>query len=281
VPLAWSTIAYINLRNADSDWPAVFVFWLVGEYKVRHSNSLRRIEHCTLFITALWCLWAASSVSAQEESGEAIIKRLQKALDSSTTATVDVAVHIELTLNDNLRKGTAEYEVAVERPKKVAIIGISKDYEGPSLVSDGQKQIYYNHAANTYMEDSSFESIDAIVTEWGTDILRPLARFVPGVNTPQLIPAEGQNHDLQYLGTMELDSRPYYHFQIRWDGDRDQWDLWLAHRPPHLPRRLLVRFRSDGSSGAIRHTYGNWVLDEPVPAAKFRFVLPENSRRIR
>lgn len=187
----------------------------------------------------------------------------------------------------------AEYDIAVERPNRAAMVFL-KGFNGLSSVSDGKTVTTYVAFLKQYAETPASGALEEVLR---ADVAGALGAATPGALLADLAGQESfqrLTEDVtasRWVGSEAVDGTPCQHVSLTRAGV--EWDLWIQEGGTPLVRRSLARLApSDevpmlgplSSLGDSRVTiqcdYTDWSLNPTFAPDRFAFVPPPGAQRM-
>jgi hypothetical protein len=198
-------------------------------------------------------------------------------LGSSKAFTFHAEITFDKVLPSNVKlQFAAAADYAVQRPDQLAV----------EFHSDlGGKQIWYNGTKVTILDPPHMfyaiaevpDSIDGMMER--LDEIHNLS--IPLADLAYSHPCEMFRKGViytAYIGVNDVAGEDCDHLAFT-KKDVD-WQVWLQRTGRHLPRKIVINYRSAPGSPEYVAVLSDWKFPESIPASVFRPDLPKDAKRI-
>lgn len=257
-----------------------------------HGARVIRILAVCIVVVQPFCLRGQQSPAPGnvDPKADAVMRALANHLASAKTISVSVNALLRMTARGMNNEMASTYDVAVERPDKIAII--QKDgMFGVSAASDGTTLTVYNSMMKSYTAKPAPKTVDEIAEEITSEFASSPGQmlFSAGMwgSKPYESIMDGVTSGV-YVAKIDLDGTACHHLRYAQEGF--DWDAWVTVATPPL----LVKMTADMSRQmeAARESvpgmadikmvvdvaFSNWKFNEPVSPAVFQFTPPAGAK---
>lgn len=212
-----------------------------------------------------------------DPQADQLLKRSCDDLGSSKAFTFHAEITFDQVLPSNVKlqfAGAADY--AVQRPDQLAV----------EFHSDlGGKQIWYNGTKVTILDPPRMFYATAEVPDSIDGMMERLHEIhnlsIPLGDLAYSHPCEMFSKGViytAYIGVNDVAGEDCDHLAFA-KNDVD-WQVWLQRTGRHLPRKIVINYRSAPSSPEYVAVLSDWKFPESIPASVFRSDLPKDAKRI-
>jgi hypothetical protein len=234
---------------------------------------MRKIFFSFVFIIAF--ITFASSQTAQDKSGDEILKKMSDKLSSAKTFSFSTSeVHTRVSLSGKKTDVRLEREALVRRPN-----GIRYTFKGGrewSIWYDGKYLTAVSDKEKGFIQTSTPPTIDETLDEVAErfDINMPVSDLIYSSPYDSFT---GSNSKGGVVGTQSVEGKLCDHLVYKTDAV--DWEIWVG-KNDSLPYELVLNYKDDVRNPRQQIIFKNWNLSAQATDKDFAFNIPQGYQRI-
>ena len=238
-----------------------------------------------ILVTPLAVTGEAEKKSAIDPKAAEILRRTASFYTQAKSMSVELTMSLEVSSEDKTETYSAVYDVAIEKPNKVAIR--LKKGIGFTIISDGKHVYTYSTTSNQYTRTDAPATLDAFFgSKFGRDDAPEKNEVVKAGGGVYEILIEGVNK-AEYAG---VDVKgPIKAHKIRAQTTEHAWNLLikdgdqphvLEASPSHASLIAILAHQVTGKDFNVNLKLTNWLIGDQVHEDTFKFKSPAGAKQV-